>query len=146
MKCPFCSHDDTDVVDSRVNESEVRRRRECAKCAKRFTTYEKPELELTILKKDGGREPFDIIKVKAGIEKACSKCPITPEHVAAMVSKVEQKVRTAGKEEIKSDFVGRLVMKELLKADKIAYLRFASVCKSFDDPKLFEKEIALLKD
>ena len=146
MECPFCSHLDTKVVDSRVSHIEVRRRRECEKCEKRFTTYETASLELTVLKKNGGRERFVREKIRDGIARACSKRPITEEHIEAMTNTIEQKVRNLGREEIKSSVIGTLVMKELLKADKVAYLRFASVCKSFDDPKLFERELALLKD
>ena len=146
MRCPFCSHNDTNVIDSRVNEAEVRRRRECESCGKRFTTYETAELELTIIKKDGRREPFSREKVRNGIAQACNKRPITIEQIEAMIGKIEHKIRNLGKEEVKSSVIGNSVMRELLKADKIAYLRFASVCKVFDDPKLFEKELALLKD
>ncbi len=146
MRCPFCSHKDTNVIDSRVNEAEVRRRRKCSKCSKRFTTYENPELELRVIKKDGRRETFSREKIKLGIAKACNKRPITPEQIEEITGKVEQKVRNMGKEELRSFIIGNTIMRELIKVDKVAYLRFASVCKAFDDPKLFEKEIALLKD
>ncbi len=146
MRCPFCSHDNTHVVDSRVSDVEVRRRRECSSCHERFTTYETAELELCVIKKDGRREPFTIEKIHNGIVHACNKRPITTEQISVSIRKIEQKVRRLGKEEIKSSVIGTIVMKELLKLDKIAYLRFASVCKAFDDPKLFEKEIELLKD
>src|SRR3989344_347042 len=146
MHCPFCSHTDTKVVDSRVNELEVRRRRECEKCDKRFTTYENAEIEISVVKKDGQHEAFISDKVRNGIIKSCHKRPVTPEQVEAIVSKIEQKVRNLGKWEVKSEIIGRLVMKELLKLDKVAYIRFASVCKSFDDPALFEKELSLIQD
>ena len=146
MHCPFCSHPDTKVVDSRVNELEVRRRRECEKCDKRFTTYETAEIEISVVKKDGQHEAFISDKVRNGIIKSCHKRPVTPEQVEAIVGKIEQKVRNLGKWEVKSDVIGRLVMKELLKLDKVAYIRFASVCKSFDDPALFEKELSLIQD
>ncbi len=146
MECPFCSHNDTKVVDSRVSHVEVRRRRECEKCEKRFTTYETAALELTVLKKNGGREKFDALKIRDGIARACSKRPITTEQIQAISGKIEQKIHNMSNEEVKSSVIGNLVMKELIKVDKVAYLRFASVCKSFDDPKLFEKELALLKD
>lgn len=146
MHCPFCSFEDTKVIDSRVNELEVRRRRECEKCEKRFTTYETAEIELTVLKKDGQHESFNRDKVRNGIIKSCHKRPVTPEQVEAIVSKIEQKVRNLGTWEVKSQVIGRLVMKELLKLDKVAYLRFASVCKSFDDPALFEKELSLIQE
>jgi len=146
MHCPFCSHIDTKVVDSRVNELEVRRRRECEKCDKRFTTYENAEIEISVVKKDGQHEAFISDKVRNGIIKSCHKRPVTPEQVEAIVSKIEQKVRNLGKWEVKSEIIGRLVMKELLKLDKVAYIRFASVCKSFDDPALFEKELSLIQN
>lgn len=146
MRCPFCSHPDTSVVDSRISDVEVRRRRECERCDKRFTTYEKAELELRILKKDGRRELFDRTKIKLGLLKACHKRPISEEQVDAVVSKVEQKIHRLGREEVASTIIGSIAMKELLKLDQVAYVRFASVCKAFDDPQLFEKELELLKD
>ena len=146
MNCPFCSFQDTRVIDSRVNDLEVRRRRDCPKCAKRFTTYEKAELELVVVKKDNSREQFTKDKIRSGLIKACHKRPITPEQIEVMVSKIEQKARRTGKWEIKSDIIGRLAMKELMKTDKVAYLRYASVCKAFDDPQLFKKELAMLYD
>lgn len=146
MNCPFCSFQDTKVIDSRVNELEVRRRRECEKCTRRFTTYEKAELELIVIKKDNSKEQFDHDKIRNGIIKACHKRPILAEHIELMVARIEQKARRSGKWEIKSDIIGRLVMKELMKVDKVAYLRYASVCKSFDDAQLFKKELAMLYD
>jgi len=146
MNCPFCSFQDTKVIDSRVNELEVRRRRECTKCDNRFTTYEKAELELVVIKKDGSKESFSRDKLRGGLIKACHKRPITPEQIELMIVRVEQKARRTGKWEIKSDIIGRLVMKELMKIDKVAYLRFASVCKAFDDPQLFKKELAMMYD
>ena len=144
MHCPFCAFNDTKVVDSRVNELEVRRRRECEKCAKRFTTYEKAEIEVQVLKKNGQQELFSKDKVRNGLIKACHKRPVTPEQIEEIVERVERKVRQSGLWEVKSMFIGRIVMKELLKMDKVAYLRFASVCKAFDDPQLFKKELAIM--
>ena|SRR3989344_4062501 len=145
MHCPFCSFDDTKVIDSRVNELEVRRRRECDKCTKRFTTYEKAEIDLIVKKKDGHCEEFSKDKIKEGILKACHKRPINAEQIEQVVSKVEQKARNTGKWEVKSSVLGRLVMKELMKIDQVAYLRYASVCKAFDNPTHFSEEVALLK-
>ena len=145
MQCPFCKYIDTRVIDSRVTDTEVRRRRECPKCDKRFTTYEKAELELTVIKKDGSREPFDREKIYNGILKACNKLPVTSEEVSSMADRIVQRVRNMDELEIKSSVIGRLVMKELLKVNKVAYLRFASVCKEFDDPKHFEQELELIR-
>ena len=146
MYCPFCSSSDTKVVDSRVNELEVRRRRECIKCSKRFTTYEKAELELTVIKKDGRKEPFDRSKIERGLVLSCNKTPVTEEQIEAITDKVEMKVRNLNKEEVKSAVIGNMITKELLKKDRVAYLRFVSVYKGFDHPKMFAKEVALLKD
>jgi transcriptional repressor NrdR len=146
MRCPFCSHVDTRVVDSRVSEGEVRRRRECEKCVKRFTTYETAAVELIILKKDGRKEHFSREKVLKGLAKACQKLPVSDEELERVAAKVERKLYRSRKAEIQSMLVGKAVMKELLKVDHVAYLRFASVCKGFDDPKLFEEEIAFLRN
>ena len=145
MNCPFCSFDDTKVIDSRVNELEVRRRRECDKCSKRFTTYEKAEIDLIVKKKGGHSEEFSRDKIRAGIIKSCHKRPVTAEQIEQVVSKVERKTRNTGKWEVKSSVIGRLVMKELMKIDQVAYLRYASVCKAFDDPRHFSEELAMLK-
>jgi transcriptional repressor NrdR len=145
MLCPFCTRHDTKVVDSRVNELEVRRRRECTRCSKRFTTYEKAEVEVAVLKKDGQREPFNRDKIRRGLINAAHKRSITAVQIEAIIDKVERKTRKTGNWEIKSSILGRFVMKELLKIDKVAYLRFASVCKAFDDPLLFHEELALIK-
>src|SRR3989338_3614130 len=144
MHCPFCAFNDTKVVDSRVNELEVRRRRECEKCTKRFTTYEKAEIEVQVLKKNGQRELFSKDKVRNGLIKACHKRPVTPEQIEEIVERVERKVRQSGLWEVKSSMIGRMVMKELLKLDKVAYMRFASVCKAFDDAQSFKKELAIM--
>lgn len=146
MHCPFCSNEDTKVVDSRVGETDVRRRRECGECSRRFTTHETAELELVVVKRDNSRERFDRGKIRNGIIRACSKRPIVEEQIEAMTVRVEQNILSYNAKEIETSLIGSLVMKELLNVDKIAYIRFASVCKQFDDPKLFEKELALIKD
>ncbi len=146
MRCPFCSFADTRVVDSRVTEQEVRRRRECEKCAKRFTTREIASLELVVMKKDGRREPFQRGKILSGLLKACNKLPITQEQLEQLTEKVERKLYRLRKAEVPSTVIGETVMKELRRLDHVAYLRFASVCKAFTDPKLFEEELALLKN
>ena len=148
MKCPYCFHDETKVVDKRETEDldTTRRRRECLKCEKRFTTYERVEsLDLVVIKKDGSREAFDREKIYHGILKACNKLPVTSEEVSSMADRIVQRVRNMEELEIKSNNIGRLVMKELLKINKVAYLRFASVCKEFDDPKHFEQELELIR-
>lgn len=148
MKCPYCGSVDTKVIDKRETEEDVvtRRRRECLKCEKRFTTYERVELvELMVIKKDKSRKMFNRDNIKAGIMKACEKRPISAEQIDTMVSKIEAKVRNMDSTEIDSKKIGELVVKELKKADKVAYIRFASVYQEFDDIKEFEKEVKSLK-
>ena len=143
MKCPFCSAE-TKVVDTRDSESSTRRRRECEKCQKRFTTYEKAEISLMVLKKDGRREPYNRNKLMIGILKACEKRPVTKEAIEEMISKIESELRES--DEAESNKIGEIVMKHLKSVDKIAYIRFASVYRSFEDVKEFEKEVKMLKN
>lgn len=148
MKCPYCQSNETKVVDKRETEDFLvtRRRRECLKCSKRFTTYERVELAgLMIVKKDSKREAFDRDKLLKGIQKACEKRPVETEKIDEVASKIEAKLRNAEKEEIESRKIGEFVMKELKKLDKVAYIRFASVYREFEDIKSFEKEIKDLK-
>ncbi|MDI6720797.1 MAG: transcriptional regulator NrdR [Candidatus Aenigmarchaeota archaeon] len=142
MKCPFCS-EETKVVDTRDNEASTRRRRECEKCGKRFTTYEKAEISLMVMKKDGRREPYSREKLLIGILKACEKRPVTKEMIEEMVSKIENEIRES--DEAESKKIGELVMKHLRLLDKIAYIRFASVYRAFEDPREFEQEVKMLK-
>lgn len=144
MRCVFCSHEDTRVVDKRDSESITRRRRECLKCAKRFTTYERAEISLTVVKKDGSKEAFSHEKLKSGAMKACINRPVSEAQIDEMIDDVEAKLISAGPE-IASKAVGELVMKKLKKLDKVAYLRFVSVYRSFDDIAAFEKEVRMLK-
>jgi transcriptional repressor NrdR len=144
MQCVFCSHGETRVLDSRENGAEIRRRRECAKCERRFTTYEKPAVILTVIKKDGRREDFSREKISKGISLACEKRPITPEQIESMVDDIESKLYARGNE-VSTKAIGDLVMKRLRKLDEIAYIRFASVCKSFNDLKHLEQELKTLK-
>ena len=142
-KCPYCSHAETKVVDSREAEdlSSVRRRRECFKCGKRFTTYERTELvELRIAKKDGRREQFDKNKLIAGMVKACEKRPVSAETIARAADEIERELRRMDETEVKSSAVGEMVMQKLKKIDKVAYIRFASVYRSFADVESFEEE------
>ena len=143
MECPYCSHIDTKVTDSRDTGSyTIRRRRECLKCNKRFTTYEYVEMNpVLIIKKDGRREKFDRNKIKKGIMKALEKRPVSHEKIEEIVNKIEEKIRRTGKEEIESKLIGEYVMNELKETDQVAYIRFASVYRSFTDVTSFEKEV-----
>lgn len=148
MKCPFCENTETKVVDKRETEEfdTTRRRRECLKCEKRFTTYERIEgLNLSIIKKDGRKEPFNKEKIRNGILKACEKRAITLEQIDNIVDKIECELRKLKTTEIKSEKIGEKVINALKKLDKVAYLRFASVYRRFDDIKDFEKEIKEIK-
>ena len=142
MKCIFCSAG-TKVVDKRTTDI-TRRRRECLKCRKRFTTYERPELILMVVKKDGRKEQYNREKILAGMTKACEKRPVPQEKINAAVDQIENEIRKMGSE-IPSRKIGELVMKNLKRIDKVAYIRFASVYRSFDDIKYFEQEVKQLK-
>ncbi len=144
MKCPFCEHESTQVLESRTADegSTVRRRRECEKCKKRFTTYEKVKGSvLWVVKKDGGREPFERDKLKRGILRAIEKRPVSLDLVDDVVDQVEREMLGKQKEEITSKTIGRAVLKRLRKIDKVAWLRFASVYLEFDEMEDFEKVI-----
>ena len=148
MKCPFCQHEDSRVIDSRTGEDQsmVRRRRECPECKRRFTTYERPgEVRVFVIKKDGRREPFDRSKMIAGITKACEKRPISREAIEQAADEIERRVRDELAEEVSSAEIGLLVMERLREIDEVAYVRFASVYRSFDTLDDFEAEIALLR-
>lgn len=147
MKCIFCNNQETKVVDSRESEDITRRRRECLKCKKRFTTYERAEpLQLYIIKKDGSREPFDREKIKKGIIRACEKRPVPLEKIENAVNKIESRLRTLNANEIQSKYIGEEVMKHLKIIDKVGYIRFASIYREFADVEDFKKEIqSLLK-
>lgn len=141
MLCPFCSNEETRVIDKRDAGALTKRRRECLKCRKRFNTMESLEHSgLRVIKKSGGREEFDAEKLKRGITKACEKRSISDEQIIRMIVSVEEKLRKRGKE-IKSEQIGELVSRELKKLDKVAYIRFASVYKDFTDISDFKKEI-----
>ena len=142
MYCPFCSHGETKVLESRLLDTSMRRRRECLKCSNRFTTYEHAEFNLKVLKKDNREEDFNLQKVALSIERACGK--IDSDILTNLSKKVQEKILNKKKSPIKSNEIGRFVLSVLKKYDKIAYLRFASIYKSIDDPKLLEKEISLL--
>ena len=147
MICPFCSADFSRVIDKREGPDgkTTRRRRECQKCKRRFTTYERAEtLDLLIVKKDKQREIFDRGKIRSGIIRACEKRPISADSIEKVVDEVEAELRKSGESEISSKKVGEIVTKKLKKLDKIAYIRFASVYRQFADISDFEKELANL--
>jgi len=146
MQCPYCNHQNTKVTDSRdTGIYSIRRRRECLECNRRFTTYEHIELSpVYIIKKDGKREQFNKEKLKTGITKALEKRPVSNEQVETILDNIEEQIRRAGKEEIPSKEIGEYVMNELKNIDQVAYIRFASVYRSFADITLFEKEVKKL--
>ncbi|MCJ7570820.1 MAG: transcriptional regulator NrdR [Candidatus Thermoplasmatota archaeon] len=143
MKCPYCHHIETKVTDSRdTGVFTIRRRRECLDCGKRFTTYEYVEMQpLYVVKKDGRREKFDRNKIKNGILKAIEKRPVNHSQVEEILDKIEEKIRRNGSEEINSKDIGEYVMDSLKELDHVAYIRFASVYRSFTDVSSFEEEI-----
>lgn len=144
MKCPYCAHEENQVLDSRDSEdlSAVRRRRECLKCSKRFTTYERVDtVDIFIIKKDGRREQFDRSKLLAGIKTACEKRPISMDTIEETVDEIEQNLRRRKTTEIPSKAIGEIVIRRLKVLDKVAYIRFASVYRSFEDVESFEKEV-----
>ncbi len=144
MRCPFCTASDTQVLESRTVDGgkSLRRRRECLKCKKRFTTYEKVGgSALWVIKKDGRREPFDREKVKKGILRAVEKRPVSMDFVNDLVDKVEREMLRKEKEEVSSKLIGKTILKKLKKIDKVAWLRFASVYLQFEDLEDFAKAI-----
>jgi transcriptional repressor NrdR len=144
MRCPFCSHIEDKVIDSRQSKDGdvIRRRRECLQCEGRFTSYERIEDILPhVVKKDGSREPFDRKKILQGLEKACEKRPIGLEDRERLVSEIEKHLYATGDKEIPSSMIGELIMDGLKKIDEVAYVRFASVYRQFKDIKEFIQEI-----
>ena len=140
MKCPFCSYEDTQVVDSRVSESgdSIRRRRRCVACDKRFTTYEVVELRMPqLVKSNGSREEFDENKIRTGFSRALHRRPVAANLVEDAINRIIQTTLSFGEREIESRRIGELVMEELLKLDKVAYIRFASVYRNFQDEEDF---------
>jgi transcriptional repressor NrdR len=150
MKCPFCSHEDTRVVDSRLGKdgNNVRRRRECPVCERRFTTYERVEEILPyVIKKDGRREPFDRAKIVSGMQRACEKRPVSMEQIQALVDQLERRFQECGDKEIPANLIGEAVMDALHDTDEVAYVRFASVYRQFKDINEFMNELTdLLKN
>jgi transcriptional repressor NrdR len=136
MKCPFCNHLDTQVVDTRISEDAnfIRRRRQCGACEKRFTTYERPEVNFpAVVKKDGRRIEYDRSKLQASFNLALRKRPVSTEQVDSAIERIEEKLLNLGLREVQSPRIGELVMRELKKLDKVAYVRFASVYRNFED-------------
>jgi transcriptional repressor NrdR len=145
MLCPYCRSPDTKVTDKRDSGEVTRRRRECLKCAKRFTTFERVESSpIVVVKKDGSREQFNRDKLYAGILRACEKRPIPAERIMEIAADVESRLRGMTETEIPTATIGTLVMKHLRKLDKVAYIRFASVYREFTDLESFEEELRKL--
>jgi len=144
MKCPFCGHDNTRVIDSRPAEdnNSIRRRRVCDECGKRFTTYEKIEtIPLIVIKKDNNRETYDRSKIEAGVLRACHKRPISANQISALVDEVETEIFNLEDKEIQSRIIGEYVMEKLKELDAVAYVRFASVYREFKDINTFMDEL-----
>lgn len=149
MKCPFCGCEDSRVIDSRSVEegASIRRRRECPRCGRRFTTYEKYEqIPLLVIKRDGRREMFDSKKILAGLLRAFEKRPFTYEQIQSLAAQIENEIRASGENEVKSTKIGEVVMAHLEKIDQIAYVRFASVYRQFADVNSFMQEIQNMLD
>lgn len=148
MRCPFCEADDTKVIDSRLASAgaSVRRRRECQQCHERFTTFETAELALPrIIKNDGSHEPFDEEKLKRGFSRALEKRPVTCDAIDAAINRIQHRLHTCGERELSSRLLGEWVMDELRSLDQVAYVRFASVYRSFQDINAFQEEIDRLQ-
>ncbi|NIP48511.1 MAG: transcriptional repressor NrdR [Gammaproteobacteria bacterium] len=144
MKCPFCSHDDTRVVDSRLGKegNNIRRRRECVDCERRFTTYERVEESLPlVIKKDGRRETFDRQKIISGIQRACEKRPVSIATIEKVVDQMELSLQESGEKEIAASRIGEAIMEALQSLDEVAYVRFASVYRQFRDINEFMSEL-----
>ncbi|GAK23811.1 ribonucleotide reductase transcriptional regulator NrdR [Vibrio sp. JCM 19052] len=145
MHCPFCSENDTKVIDSRLvaDGHQVRRRRQCLACSERFTTFETAELVMPkVIKSNGNREPFDEDKMVGGIQRALEKRPVSADSIELAISMIKSQLRATGEREVPSEMIGNLVMDQLKELDKVAYIRFASVYRSFEDIREFGEEIA----
>lgn len=148
MFCPYCEKKDSRVLESRVTgEKAIRRRRECESCGKRYTTYERVEvMQILLVKRSGGREPYLREKLRAGISRACAKTVVTAEEIDDLVDSVESEMATMGKREIPASLVGELALRRLSKLDEVAYVRFASVYRQFQSIEDFVSELGKLKD
>ena len=148
MHCPFCSAEDTKVIDSRLvsDGDQVRRRRECVSCRERFTTYEIAELLMPrVIKQDGTREPFDEDKLRAGLLRSLEKRPVSVESIESAIGQIKHALQATGERELNSRVVGEMVMEQLRQLDQVAYVRFASVYRSFQDVDEFRREIDRLE-
>lgn len=142
MRCPYCLHEETKVVDKRDSEADIRRRRECLKCSKRFTTHERTESAgIIIVKKDGRRERYDRDKLRKSVLIPCEKREISADQIEETVEKIETELRNLNTKEVPSKKIGSLVMKHLKKLDKVSYIRFAAVYKDFADIEEFQEEL-----
>lgn len=149
MKCPYCNEENTKVIDSRPSEESnaIKRRRQCDKCGKRFTTFEKIEMNpLIVIKKDNNREPYDRSKIQAGIVRSCHKRPISMEKIQHLIDDIETEIFNRGELEIPSSVIGELLMNKLKDFDSVAYVRFASVYREFKDVNTFMDELKKLLD
>ncbi len=149
MHCPFCSENDTKVIDSRLvaDGHQVRRRRQCLACNERFTTFETAELVMPkVVKSDGTREPYNQDKMRGGMQRALEKRPVSTDAIELAISHIESQLRATGEREVPSNMIGNLVMEQLKVLDKVAYIRFASVYRAFEDIREFGEEIARLED
>ena len=147
MKCPYCYEDETKVIDSRPadDNSSIRRRRQCEKCGKRFTTYEKLEtMPLMVIKKDNSREVYDRSKIEAGILHSCHKRPVSPQQIDAMIDEIENWIFNLEEKEVETSVIGEKVMEKLKDVDEVAYVRFASVSREFKDVNTFMEELGKL--
>lgn len=147
MRCPYCNSEESKTLETRDSpENTTRRRKECASCGKRYTTYEYLEtVELMVRKKDGELQRFDVNKIIRGLQKACEKRPVTMDQINELAGHVRQDLMLKGTEEVASEEIGDLIMKHLKKVDRIAYIRFASVYKQFEEPEDFRKVISEVK-
>jgi transcriptional repressor NrdR len=149
MKCPFCSYEESKVIDSRLvaDSSQIRRRRECNKCNERWTTFELAELLMPkIVKQDKSRVPFDESKLKEGISRSLEKRPVSEEDFETLIEQIKRDIRGFGEREVSSRVIGETVMKHLRKIDEVAFVRFASVYRSFQDPLEFSEEVKKLSN
>ncbi len=149
MHCPFCAENDTKVIDSRLvaDGHQVRRRRQCLACNERFTTFESAELVMPkVIKSNGNREPFNEDKMVGGLQRALEKRPVSEDAIELAISTIKSQLRATGEREVPSEMVGNLVMEQLKVLDKVAYIRFASVYRSFEDIREFGEEIAKLEN
>ncbi len=147
MKCPYCNEVDTKVIDSRPadDNSSIRRRRQCERCGKRFTTYEKLEtMPLMVIKKDNSREAYDRSKIESGIIHSCHKRPVSPQQISAMIDEIENQIFNKAEKEIPTSAIGELVMEKIKDMDEVAYVRFASVYREFKDVNTFMEELGKL--